>query len=189
MAILRGRVTFLLVGLALVTSAGCGTDSGPETRAVSPLPAMPSIEEGIDMPPNNSAVLTDFYADPLAELGYSLATGTLRETATGTYNSAGTQLALYTIPLTAIDSDQYDQGVVNLAAALVPDAFNRWPAITAIDICQERPDNPDTGSVTQMSITREANETLDWTTVTLEQLQQLAKNPDSGVQLVLNNRP
>ncbi len=173
----------------LALLAACRSNNDRSTAASEILPTMPAIEEGTDSPPNNQTILTSLYATPLAQLGYRLTTGSTRDETNGDYTATGTQLALYTQANHPATPDAYDQDMIDLASTLIPDAFARWPAITSIDLCQQRGDHDTTGAVTQLTITRTASDHLDWSNTTLEELHDLTAEADSGIQLFVHDTP
>lgn len=83
--------------------------------------------------------------------------------------------------------DRYVDGIIQVTRA-VTDAFERWPDLDSLDVCQERhPSDPQRDrqlTVTQIELTRDTAATIDWDTVTLaELLITLDDDPDSFLRI------
>ncbi len=128
-----------------------------------------------DLPPADPLALEALYGDELAELGVHLTDRGGLIDRTGGYESSseGTHLALYVAPIGDRTDDEYVDGIVELARLFLPDVFDRWPGLETFDVCQELPEDEETGyvsTVTQIDIGRSAAADLDWDTVELADL-------------------
>ena len=162
-----------VVAAALTVLSGC---SSPDT----PPAALPPED------PNDLALV---FAEELADLAVELTDrGGLIDRSEGYERSPeGTHLALYLEPLEEPSADVYVEGILTLTRVFA-DAFERWPGLESLDVCQERHrDDPRRDRqliVTQVELTRDVWAQLDWDTVTLVELTQaLEDDEDSFLRL------
>lgn len=186
----RSRV--VLAVLIVLTLSGCGKDSREAVSTTSTsllaVPTFPSATVIEDLPPNDSGVLAALLDPGLDDLDLELSSGYLA--GSDAYGDAdGALLALYTTPKRAFTGDDYNARVWPLTAMLVPVLFDRWPALDAIDICQESltPTGADRETVTQVRITRSAASSINWEHGSAALLSDLARSAGDGV--ILNIHP
>ncbi len=127
------------------------------------------------LPPPNIADLQPYFGDDLTELGVELTDrgGLIDRTEGYEVSETGSHLALYVAPIEEPTDDQYVDGIVQITRAVV-DAFERWPELASLDVCQERHPNDPLHerqlTVTQIELTRDTATAIDWDTVTLSEL-------------------
>lgn len=141
------------------------------------------------LPPPEIGDLRPLFADELTDLGLELTErGGLIDRSDGyEVSEVGGHLALYVVPIEEPTDDQYVDGIVEVTRA-VADAFERWPDLDSLDVCQERhPSDPQRDrqlTVTQIELTRDTAASIDWDTVTLGQLLiMLEDDPDSFLRI------
>jgi hypothetical protein len=131
------------------------------------------------------------FADGLADLGLRLTDrGGVLERDGYVESSTGTHLALYVAPSGAYSDDEYTDGILATARLLGPEVLRRWAALESFDVCQEQPGTttvdgePDLAPYTQLDMTREQVEALDWDTLTLAELLAVAsEQAGEGIRL------
>jgi hypothetical protein len=164
--------------LALGLSA-CGDDDGAEgaPQTIDPASTTTAPPPG-SLPPQHAIELEEIYGEALADLGLRLTRrGGLIDRSDGGYVSSptGRHLALYVEPLDdGHTTDEYIEGIRSVAVVFA-DVFERWPALETYDVCQEPPDpngdqDPEPPPVTQIELTREQAEAIDWDTVSVVDL-------------------
>jgi hypothetical protein len=181
--------------LLLLGPAACGGDDGdafnPSTVApedVTTTAAPPDLD---DLPPQSALDLESIYGDQLADLGLKLTErgGLIDRTGGGYEPSAqGTHLALYVQPTGARNVAQYLEGIRSVGAVFA-DVFDRWPGLESFDVCQEPVPDPSshtTGEplpITQIELTRDQAEAIDFDTVTVVDLVRLAHQDPPAMHL------
>ncbi|HUW04062.1 MAG TPA: hypothetical protein VMW08_17040 [Acidimicrobiales bacterium] len=180
------RRAFLIGGGAAVVLAACGSDgddastaptSPPDTSSTegSVVLPEPTTTNGLDgeLPPVEATDLEPLLGPRLAELGLVLTNrGGLIDTRNGQYLQSpnGNHVALYVEPVGDYTNDQFIDGIYEVTLLSAPTIFERWPAIESYDICQEpRAEDdprPDPVPATQIFMTNEQSQAIDWDTVT-----------------------
>ena len=167
----------LAVALA-VGVAACGDDDGAEgvPQTIDPRSTTSEPPEG-SLPPPTALELEPLYGDALEAIGMQLTDrgGTIDRSGGGYVASpAGTHLALYVEPIDDRTTEEYIEGIRGVALVF-SDIFDRWPALESYDVCQEPPDpdgnqGPEPLPVTQIELTREESDAIDWANVTVVDL-------------------
>ncbi len=170
------RRTFLLGAGAAVVLAACGEDDNDAAAPTeSPAPGVGATTNGLDgeLPPVEATDLEPLLGPRLAELGLVLTNrGGLIDTRNGQYLQSpnGNHVALYVEPAGEYSNDQFIDGILEVTLLSAPTIFERWPAVESYDICQEpRPeDDPSDEPIpaTQIFMTNEQSQAIDWDTVT-----------------------
>lgn len=164
----------LLAAALALGGAACGDDA-PTTA---------------DRPADLDSVRAVF-ADELADLGLRLTDrGGVLERDGYVESPTGTHLALYVAPTGAYSEDDYAEGILTTARLLAPEIFSRWSALQSFDVCQEQPGTktiggePDLAPFTQLDMTEERVQQLDWETLTLAELLAFAsEQAGEGIRL------
>ena len=138
------------------------------------------------LPPVDVTGLADIYAEDLTAFDMALTDRGGLVDLEGGYASSrdGTHLALYTAPTRPLDDAAHARGVVGITALFATDVFERWPGLTSFDVCQEvhtgtfGSDAQPTRS--QVTLTREVAASIDWDTVTLEELMAAARRDETS---------
>jgi hypothetical protein len=197
------------VGALLVVGAACGSDSDTPTSEAAPgttepssavssnsevaeaAGLLPATDPNQELPPNDIGSLRRLYDPALATMGLRLTRGALIDTSNDGYapSDSGTHLALYVEPLDDNHTDaDYVEGLWTLSALVTPDVFARWSGVQSYDICQEPPPSVDDKSeplpYTQINLTREVAESIDWANGDLTDLLAAART-DPDFDLVL----
>lgn len=192
---LRARRALAAVTVAsalLGVTVGCSSDAGdPQATATTrPAPAngLPAFDPEQQLPPNDIGSLRHLYDPVLEPMGLRLTRGALVDTSNDQYTPSndGTHLALYVEPTGDYSDEQYVTGFWDVTALITPDVFARWPGLQSYDICQEPlpsvDDRPEPFPVTQVNITRQAADTVDWAGGDLVDLLVVARtDPDTQV--------
>lgn len=162
----RCRTASVLVGALLLTATlgSCGSDTGSadgDDRTLDASDVRP-------LPPNDPTALGQIYDPMLEPFGLRVTRGAVVDRSDGGYevSDAGTHLALYVEPTGEYTDDDYLAGVWDVTALITPDVFARFTELESYDICQEPPptedDRPEPPPVSQIDITREAADGIDW---------------------------
>jgi hypothetical protein len=191
----------------LLSAAACGDDGGEGTAATDPptsttaadttsasstsTTAMPADP----LPPAAATDLEPIYGAALAELGLRLTDrGGLIDRAGGGYvpSAEGTHLALYVEPTGDRSIPQYIDGIRGVAVVF-GDVFERWPGLVSYDVCQEPVEVPGESvgeplPVTQIELTREEAEAIDWNTVSVVDLVRASLADPPGLALRVSSR-
>ena len=144
-----------------------------------------------ELPPAAPADIAPLFAEDLEELAVEVTDrgGLIDRTEGYERSPEGTHLALYLEPLEEPSADVYVDGILTLTQVFA-DAFERWPGLQSLDVCQERHRDDARRDrqliVTQVELTRDVWAQLDWDTVTLVELTQ-ALEDDEGSFLRLSN--
>lgn len=177
MTVRWARVALVIV--FAVGAAACGDDDGADgvPQTLDPASTTTNPPPG-SLPPQHAADLEELYGEALADLGLRLTPrGGLIDRSDGGYVSSptGRHLALYVEPVgDERTPDEYIEGIRSVAVVF-SDVFDRWPALETYDVCQEPPD-PDGNQeeepppVTQIELTRDEAEAIDWETVSVVDL-------------------
>jgi hypothetical protein len=183
-------------GALAFTTAACGSDSGSSqepspTTSPDPANGLPAFDAEQQLPPNDVGSLRRLYDPVLEPMGLRLTRGALIDTSNDQYTPSndGTHLALYVEPTGDYTDAQYLDGFWTVTALITPDVFARWSGLESYDICQEPlpsvDDRPEPFPVTQVNITRDAAETVDWANGDLVDLLAVART-DPDTQIVVN---
>ena len=161
---------------------GESDDDGAPAEAADDRP-LPDELEG-ELPPVDPLALEPLYGDALAALGVELTDrGGLIDRSDGyEVSEDGTHLALYVAPIGDRSDDEYVDGIVELAQLFLPEVFERWPGLETFDVCQELPEDEETGhvsTVTQIDLARDVARTIDWATVDLVDLLQVDRTSET----------
>ena len=181
----------LLAVVLAVGVAACGDDDGAEgvPSTIDPASTTPEPSPS-DLPPPEPLDLEPLYGEALAELGLQLVDrGGLIDRSGGGYvaSPTGTHLALYVEPVDDRTMEQYVAGIRDVAVVF-SDIYERWPGLTSYDVCQEPTDpdgdqGPEPLPVTQIELTREQSDAIDWDTVTVEELVAASQADPPGLAL------
>jgi hypothetical protein len=204
----RSRALVVTMGLLLGASA-CGDDGGegtatttdPSTSTTSADTTTASSTTSttatpVDpLPPAAAADLEPIYGAALAELGLRLTDrgGLIDRTGGGYVPSAeGTHLALYVEPTGDRTIPQYIDGIRGVAVVF-GDVFERWPGLVSYDVCQEPMEAYGESAseplpVTQIELTREEAEAIDWDTVSVVDLVRASLADPPGLALRVSSR-
>lgn len=163
--------------IATTTTDG-GTPPSPTTTGLTPTTSGPNAA----LPPHTTEALVEIL-DPLVEsLGFEVSRASLVDLTTYRASPQGTHLAVYVAPRQPLDADGHARSFLPVAAAFLPDVFERWPSLESFDVCQEPYAWPGGGvppSVTLIDVRRDAAAVIDWATVTLADLvARAAVDPD-----------
>lgn len=135
----------------------------------------PSDEDETSLPPHEPTDIAPLFTDDLADHSVELTDrgGLIDRTEGYERSPEGTHLALYLERLEEPSADTYVDGILTLTRVFA-DAFERWPELQSLDVCQERHrDDPRRNRqliVTQIELTREVWAVIDWDTATLSDL-------------------
>jgi hypothetical protein len=167
-----------LVVLLAAGAAACGDDDGAEGVPQTIDPPSTTTEPGPgSLPPPKAEDLEPIYGEALAELGLRLTPrGGLIDRSGGGYveSPTGRHLALYVEPIDDRTVTEYIDGIRSVAVVFA-DVFERWPSLETYDVCQEPTDpdgdqGPEPLPVTQIELTRDEAEAIDWETVSVVDL-------------------
>ncbi len=151
------------VGTSVVTTA-------PPTGTTAVVTTTPSPGE---LPPHLYTDLQPLLEPLVAPLGFVVTRASLVELGTYENSPQGTHLAVYVEPDEEHTPDEVAALTTLLAAALLPEVFERWSGLESFDVCQE-PYAPGDGETpptdTLLDVTREIALVIDWDTVTLAEL-------------------
>jgi hypothetical protein len=193
------RAGVAVASLLVALTVACGDDTSDGATDTVPPPggtAPPATDEAgdqpSDLPPADPLELVDRYGEAFAAHGLEItARGGLIDRHDGYTGSAeGTHLALYAAPVGARTPEEHLDALMSLTAAVAPDAFERFPGLESFDICQEIED-PEGGwgdrtphIATQVDLTREQSDALDWDTATLaDLLVTIRELPEGAVRV------
>lgn len=183
------RAGVAVAAALLLGASACGgsddTGSAPSTVAA---PA--------ELPPAAALDLEELYGDALADLGLRLTDrGGLIDRSGGGYqpSATGTHLALYVEPIGERTAEEYVEGIRSVAVVFA-DVFERWSGLESYDVCQEPAEDAPTPNdqpyddteplpVTQIELTREQADAIDWSTVTVAELIAASKQDPPGLAL------
>jgi hypothetical protein len=184
-----------LAAAGVLVLSSCGSDSSSgEASPVSTEPAaegLPPFDDAQQLPPNDLGALRRLYDPVLEPLGVRLTRGALIDTSDNRYvpSNDGRHLALYVEPIGEYSKDDYVNGFWNISALVTPDVFARWPQLASYDICQEPlpavDDKPEPFPLTQINLTREAAEQIDWENGDLVDLLVSSRTNDD-VKVIVN---
>jgi hypothetical protein len=192
--------SIITIVATVILAPSCSSDDGRDlagtstsTTASSVAPADGAALDG-DLPPKDTLAFAHLYEEQLTELGVRLtARGGLIDTSDGGYvqSEGGMHLALYVEPIAqTFTPDQYIDGIQSVAKVFADDVFDRWPGLVSFDVCQEPPQTldprPEPVATTQIELTREQNDAIDWDTVTVEDLVAASLAEPRGVKLVVS---
>jgi len=173
-----------LLLVAALVAAGCTRADTPEaTPTASPEP----------LPPNNLSAMQALFGPDLERLGLRLTRTALIDTSEGRYSPSpeGKHLAMYAEPIEPYTSERYARNIVPLTKIFVPTVFERWSELESFDICQEpiASDEPEPPPVSQVNLTREQAQEMDWANLTLEGLIRAAiDEPSEELRVLISRR-
>lgn len=192
------RAACTIASLLVALTVACGDDTTDRADDTLPPPGgtRPSADEASeqpsDLPPATPLELVPRYGDEFAAHGLEITDrGGLIDRHDGYSESAeGTHLALYAAPVGERTADEYLDALMRLTAAVAPDAFERYPGLESFDICQEV-EVPGEGwgdrtprIATQVDLTREQSDALDWDAATLaDLLVTIRELPEGAVRV------
>jgi hypothetical protein len=192
------RAALTVASLLVALTVACGDDTPDRAGDTLPPPggtrppAGEPSEQPSDLPPADPLELAPRYGDAFAAHGLEITDrGGLIDRHDGYTGSAeGTHLALYAAPVGDRTPEEYLDALMSLTAAVGPDAFARFPGLESFDICQEIED-PEGGwgdrtprIATQVDLTREQSDALDWDTATLaDLLVTIRELPEGAVRV------
>jgi hypothetical protein len=187
----------LVVALAACLAAGvaaCGDDDGAQGEPVGSTIDPDSTSTALDgeLPPPQALDLEPLYGEALAAIGMQLTDrgGTIDRSGGGYVASPdGTHLALYVEPIGDRTTEQYIDGILDVALVF-SDIYDRWPGLESYDVCQEPLDpdgtqGPEPLPVTQIELTRAQSDAIDWESVTVDDLVRgsLADPPELALRV------
>ena len=154
----------------------CGGEAaGPSTTVA---PATTSTTTPAPLPPHTLDQLAPIL-DPLVEpLGFRVTRAALISLDDYEPSPDGTHLAVYVVPLTDQTPDEYAAQIVPLAAALLPEVFDRWPALASFDVCQEPYEWDGEGtppSWTILDLDRASAAAVEWDSLELSELVAISR--------------
>jgi len=161
----RTRLALLVVAVVAAVTACSSDDSEPAAE---------------HLPPNDFAELAAMFDDELERLGLQMTRGALVDT-TGGYEESdtGRHLAVYVEPTAEYTTADYTDGIVPSAQVFLPEVFERWDRLETFDVCQEplpgADDRKEPPPVTQLYVSREEADAIDWETVGLAELVDAAQ--------------
>lgn len=161
---MRTRLALLVLAVAAVAVAATACSSGdPE----------PAADE--HLPPNDFDELAEMFDDELEPLGLRMTRGALVDTSDGYEESdTGRHLAVYVEPTGEYTTADYADGIVPSAQVFLPEVFERWDRLETFDVCQEplpgADDRKEPPPVTQLYVSREEADAIEWETVGLAEL-------------------
>ncbi len=173
------------------------TPSASPTGPSGPGVAIPSIspsESALRLPPAVEAELAVIF-DPLLEpYGLRLARAALLNT-TAPYEESetGRFLGLYVEPVGEYGAEDYVENLVPVARMMITLSFDRWPGLEFVDVCQEPPPDVDDSETpppeTQLQVSHEAADALDWDELDLATLIAAAEEQEPpGIILRVSQR-
>ena len=190
----RRQVGAALAIVLVLLTAACSGDDGdalPTPSTIDPADVTttappPDPEE---LPPAGALDLEPIYGAQLEALGLRLTDrGGLIDRSGGGYapSAEGTHLALYVEPIGDRTLPQYLDGIRSVAVVF-GDVFERWPGLVSYDVCQEPTTAADARDeplpVTQIELTREEAEAIDFDTVTVVELVRASLADPPGLAL------
>jgi hypothetical protein len=177
-----GTLAVAALAVLPITTA-CGSDPNPAAQDGNG----PASAEGRPLPPDDPAAIMADYDPQLEPMGWRLTRANLIDRSAGGYEIGpnGTHLALYVEPIGEPTPEEYAADLVPLTALFAEEIFVRWPALESFDMCQEPivgvDDRPEPRPVTQVELTREQTEAIDWQTADLETLIAARLNDEARV--------
>jgi hypothetical protein len=158
------------------TSAVASTTTSTTTATTTTQPAFDG--GGLEFPPPEVEGLAAIFDPVVASLGYRVGRGVLIDRETYRVTADGNHLALYLEPLVAKSADEFAGDFMPIVRLFTPAVFDAWPGLDSFDVCQEPFDwEGDTAppGITVFDIDRQTAETIDWGTVGLADLLELAE--------------
>lgn len=177
------RLAATLLAVALLVVGACGDgDPTPTDEAFDPLATTiaPADLDG-RLPPVDAINAEGLFGDDLAALGLRLTNrGGLIDRSNGGYVKSvlGDHYALYVEPIDAgYTAADYADNLLVLARLVGPALMDRYPDLASYDICQEPPageaEDRYPPPATQIDLTREHVEAVDWDNATVDDLLEL----------------
>ncbi len=165
---------------ALLGFAACGDgEPTPTDEAFDPLTTTiaPADLDG-PLPPVDAINAEGLFGDEFAALGLRLTNrGGLIDRSNGGYVKVetGDHYALYVEPVSESYSvEDYADNLLVLARLVGPALMDRYPGLVSYDICQEPPaaeqEDPYPPPATQIDLSREQVDAVDWETATVADL-------------------
>jgi hypothetical protein len=176
--VLRRLASLALSAVALLAPA-CSSDGDEEGS-------------GLDLPPNDKAVIAEMFEDELRPLELQLTRGALVDPQPRyRVSDTGRHLALYVEPMGQYTPAQYAEGIVATARIFLPEIFERWSDLETFDICQEPlrgvDDRKEPPPITQLYVTRAEARKIDWSTVGLRDLLAARQPPRESYTLYVQS--
>ncbi len=174
-AAVRTRITLLLLTVAL--GAACSDSSEP------------AADE--HLPTNDFEELAEMFDEELEPLGLRMTRGALVDTSDGYEESdTGRHLAVYVEPTEEYTTADYADGIVPSAQVFLPAVFERWDRLETFDVCQEplpgTDDRKEPPPVTQLYVSRDEADAIEWETVDLAELMDAAEPPQRDFRLYVS---
>ncbi|MGH8982348.1 MAG: hypothetical protein ACRDY6_00520 [Acidimicrobiia bacterium] len=172
---MRTRITLLLLTVAL--GAACSDSSEP------------AADE--HLPTNDFEELAEMFDEELEPLGLRMTRGALVDTSDGYEESdTGRHLAVYVEPTEEYTTADYADGIVPSAQVFLPAVFERWDRLETFDVCQEplpgTDDRKEPPPVTQLYVSRDEADAIEWETVDLAELMDAAEPPQRDFRLYVS---
>lgn len=155
----------------VVLAVSCGSDDGGSVGGAGEASVPAST-----YPPTSTEGLAAVYDEMLEPLGLRFTRGALIDRSGGGYvpSATGEHLALYVEPLDDSEYavEDYIEAIGTVTALVTPQVFDTWAGVESYDICQEPPTAVDArdepAPYTQIEITREESDRVDWDSATAE---------------------
>jgi len=134
------------------------------------------------LPPSSRVALTRLFRAAAAKQGFRISRAALQDPTQPGYGSDphGTHLAIYLEPTGSMTPQEYAERVMPTARIFLPKVFRRWKGLQSFDVCLEpapEVDNsPEPPPVTQIYVERPGAEAVDWSTLSLAELQGLQRH-------------
>jgi hypothetical protein len=182
----------LLVALAVLV-ASCGGYAGNTTATTAPTVTTPipastttladttTTAEAEFLPGHTTEAVVALFSDVVEPLGFRVTRGSLVDLTAYRSSPEGRHLAVYVAPLEEFNPGEHAEAFMPLVRLFVPMVFERWAGLESFDICQEPHSWPGGGTppaVTLFDIDRATADGIDWETVTLGDLIDLADGHD-----------
>lgn len=183
------RILRVLILPLVVVVASCGGSASDTTSAVAPTSSTATSTsttapadttttvEPEFLPAHTDEAVIALFSDLVEPLGFRVTRGSLVDLSAYRSSPDGRHLAVYVASLEEYSPDEHAEAFMPLARLFLPMVFDRWTGLESFDICQEPHSWPGGGTppaVTLFDIDRATAEGLDWDTVTLGDLIDLA---------------
>lgn len=192
-----GATAACLVAVASVVGCeprGADPASGAPSASAVAIPSVSSGETALPLPPFAEAEIAAVFDPLLVEYGLRVSRAALLDT-TASYEESetGRFLGLYVEPIGEYDEADYIENLVPVARLMITLSFERWPGLEDVDVCQEPPTEVDDSETpppeTQLQVSHEAADALDWERLDLARLIFAAREQDPrGIILRVSQR-
>lgn len=181
-----GTVQRITVAAFLVLLTACGAEASAPASDAATSGAAPTVRApsttAATLPPHTIEQLAPILDPMVQPLGFRVTRASLISLDDYQPTPNGTHLAVYVVPIDDRTTDDYASEIVPLAAALLPDVFDRWPLLRSFDVCQEPFGWDGEGtppSYTILDLDRGSASGIDWGALELSELVALSTlDPD-----------